>query len=324
MSTNPAALAPLRQETPGHDFLPAVLFGLSRRPRSIPARFLYDARGSELFDMICELPEYYVTRAELGILQSRGEEIAAVIEPGAHLIEFGSGSVRKAALLLEAMQKPRAYTPVDISAEFLRAQANKIAAEFPAVEVLPVCADFSSPLTLPLPAVTARGRRVGLFAGSTIGNMTTDEAIAFLRGCRQLLGAGAGMLVGVDLKKDPALLHAAYNDSAGVTAAFTLNLIHRMNRELRANFAVGRFAHHAFYNAALGRIEIYLRSLDAQMATIAGRQFTFARDELIRTEFSYKYSLSEFRFLARCGGFAPRAYWTDLDRLFAIHYLVAT
>ncbi|HXP13667.1 MAG TPA: L-histidine N(alpha)-methyltransferase, partial [Stellaceae bacterium] len=233
-------------------FRAAALSGLSRAPKDIPCRFLYDKRGSDLFEQICDLPEYYVTRAETAILTAQAGEIARLIGPRCRLIEFGSGGSRKVRLLLEALDNPLSYVPVDISGETLHRAASAIAADFPALEVIAVCADYMEPRRLPDLAARPGGRRVGFFPGSTIGNLTPEESVEFLRGCRELLGPGGGMIVGADLKKDPGVLHAAYNDSAGVTARFTLNLLERMNRELAADFDPARFAHDASYNPELG------------------------------------------------------------------------
>jgi dimethylhistidine N-methyltransferase len=301
-------------------FRDAALAGLRRAPKSIPCRFLYDRRGSALFEQICDLPEYYVTRAETAILTERAGEIASLIGPRCRLIEFGSGASHKVRLLLEVLDQPLSYVPIDISGETLHQAASSIAADFPALEVVAVCADYMEPRRLPDLAQKPGGRRVGFFPGSTIGNLTPDEALEFLRGCRALLGPGGGMIVGADLKKDPALLHAAYNDAAGVTAQFTLNLLERMNRELDADFDLSRFEHEAFYNGHAGRVEIYIHSLMDQIVTVAGRRFMFARDERVHVEYSYKFSVAEFQALARHAGFKPVQCWTGAG-LFGVHYL---
>jgi len=303
-------------------FRAAALSGLSRAPKAIPCRFLYDRRGSALFEEICNLPEYYVTRAETAILTAQVGEIARLIGPRARLIEFGSGGSRKVRRLLEALDNPLSYMPVDISGETLHRAASSIAADFPALEVIAVCADYMEPRRLPDLASRAGGRRVGFFPGSTIGNLTPEEAVEFLRGCRELLGSGGGMIVGADLKKDPALLHAAYNDAAGVTARFTLNLLERMNRELDADFDPARFEHEAFYNPDQGRIEIYIRSQMDQIVRVAGRRFLFARGERVHVEYSYKFAVEEFQALARRAGFRPVQCWTG-EGLFGVFYLSA-
>jgi L-histidine Nalpha-methyltransferase len=304
-------------------FRDVAVAGLTRHRKAIPCRFLYDARGSELFERICDLPEYYVTRAETALLAERAGEIAARIGPRARLIEFGSGASTKVRLLLSALDQPSSYVPIDISGSMLHQAASAIAADFPALAVIAVCADYMEPLRLPPLVAATRNRRVGFFPGSTIGNLTPEEAVAFLRGCRELLGPGGAMIVGADLKKDPATLHAAYNDAAGVTAQFTLNILARMNRELGADFNLRRFAHEAFYNPDAGRIEIYIRSLMDQLVTISGRRIAFTAGERIHVEYSYKFTIDEFRRLATRAGFKPLDCWTDAENRFGVHYLVA-
>ncbi len=302
-------------------FRDAALAGLMRRAKSLPCRFLYDERGSALFEEICELPEYYLTRTELAILRERAPEIAALAGPHAQLIEFGSGSSRKVRLLLEALEEPAAYVAIDISREPLRRAAEDLAADFPELPVVAICADYLQPLRLPPLPARGEGRRLGFFPGSTIGNFRPEDAVDFLAGCRRVLGRDGLMLVGVDLKKDPAVLEAAYNDAAGVTAAFNLNLLERMNRELDAEFDLERFAHEAFYNEAAGRIEIYIRSLADQLVTVAGRPIRFAAGERIHTEDSCKYTIAEFRRLASEAGFRAQRSWTDRRELFGVHLL---
>jgi dimethylhistidine N-methyltransferase len=303
------------------EFARAVLDGLSRQPRAIPARFLYDARGSALFDAICELPEYYLTRTETKILTERAEEIARLAGPGCALIEFGSGSSTKSRLLLDAMDLA-VYAPIDISRLHLDRTAALLRADYPAVSVQPVCADFMTVDGLPAEMDGAR-RRIGFFPGSTIGNLTPEESDAFLGRARRLVGNDGAMIIGIDLRKDPAALHAAYNDSAGVTAAFTLNLLRRMNRELDGDFDTRTFEHVAFYNQEEGRIEIYFRSMSNQTATVAGRRFEFAQGELVHTEYSYKYDSQGFAEAARRADFRLAALWTDPERLFAVAWLEA-
>lgn len=303
------------------EFRHAVLAGLGRRPRAIPAKFLYDAAGSALFDEICELPEYYLTRTEMRILAERAPDIARLTGPGAALIEFGSGSSVKSRLLLDAMDELAVYAPIDISRQHLEASAARLRRDYPALRIEPVCADYMALQALPRPADDTR--RLGFFPGSTIGNLEPAEATAFLRRARNLLGDEGTLLLGVDLRKDERRLHEAYNDSAGVTAAFTLNLLRRMNRELHATFDLDGFAHEAFYDPDEGRIEIYLRSLRDQSAAVAGRPFGFAAGERIHTEYSYKYDLDGIDALARSGGFRVGEVWTDEDRLFAVAYLLA-
>jgi L-histidine N-alpha-methyltransferase len=305
---------------PGEEsFRDAVLKGLGRTPKSIPCKFFYDARGSMLFEAICRLPEYYLTRTETAILEEGAAEIAAQIGPHSRLIEFGSGASTKVRILLTALDRPAAYVPVDISREHLRDAAVGLAEDFPSLPVVAVCADYTRPFALP-PLPAPGGKRVGFFPGSTIGNFEPDAAVNFLTNYARILGPGGEMLIGVDLKKDPEILDAAYNDRAGVTAEFNLNLLGRINRELDGDLDIDRFEHVAFYNEAEGRIEIYIRSLANQEAWIAGTSIFFAKDELIHTEYSYKYSVVEFRNLAARAGFRPLDIWTDPADLFSVHY----
>ncbi len=304
-------------ETDREEFRRAVLDGLSARPRAIPAKFLYDARGSALFDDICELPEYYLTRTETAILKQRAAEIGRRAGPGCALVEFGSGSSVKSRLLIEALPKLALYAPIDISRQHLDATAAGLRRDYPKLRVEPVCADFMGPV----PPIESTGRRLGFFPGSTIGNLTPQEATAFLRNVRSLLGDDGALVLGADLRKDPQRLHDAYNDSAGVTAAFTLNLLRRMNRELKATFDLSAFAHEAFYDEAKGRIEIYVRSLEPQTVSIDGKRFEFAAGERVHTEYSYKYDAAGLAALAASGGFRIAETWTDPERLFAVVYL---
>jgi len=311
-----------------HDLAPAtesfrdcVLDGLSRRPKAIPCRFLYDARGSMLFEAICELPEYYPTRTETAILAECAPEIAAAMGSACELIEFGSGASRKVRLLLGALENPAAYVAIDISREALRHAANALAASFPNLAVMAVCADYMRPMELPPLPSAGEGRRLGFFPGSTIGNLDQAAAIAFLAGCRKVIGDDGAMLVGVDLKKDPKILHAAYNDAQGITAAFNLNLLERVNRELGGDFNLARFAHDASYNAELGKIEIFIRSDADQIVTVAGQRFRFSRGERIHTEDSCKYTIGAFQQLATRAGYRAERCWTDPAALFSVHLL---
>lgn len=312
-------------ERPGtadrEEFRNAVLAGLGATPRAIPARFLYDARGSALFDAICELPEYYLTRTETAILGRCAAEIAQRAGPDCALVEFGSGSSVKSRLLLDAMPDLDAYVPIDISREHLDETAGRLRRDYPRLRVEPVCADYMALDSLP--AFINGARRIGFFPGSTIGNLTPEEATAFLRRARRLLRDDGALILGIDLKKDPQRLHDAYNDAAGVTAQFTLNLLRRMNRELDANFDLAAFAHEAFYNPTEGRIEIYFRSLRPQSVTVAGRRFSFAEGERVHTEYSYKYDDAGIAALAESGGFTITKAWTDPERLFAVAWLQA-
>jgi dimethylhistidine N-methyltransferase len=306
---------------PGEDsFRDAVLGGLSSTPKSLPCKFFYDARGSALFEAICEVPEYYLTRTELGILETYAATIAGRIGPNCRLIELGSGASRKVRLLLSALEAPLAYVPVDISRSFLRDAAASIAADFPELDVIAVCADYTRPFELPKLAGPP-GKRVGFFPGSTIGNFEPEAVVAFLTHCGRLLGPGAEMLIGADVKKDKKILDAAYNDAQGLNAAFNLNLLHRIAKELDSDIAIDDFEHVAFYNPDEGRVELYIRSLKDQTAVIAGRRFSFAAGEMIHTENSYKYAIPEFRALAARAGFQALETWTDAGGKFSVHYL---
>jgi dimethylhistidine N-methyltransferase len=302
-------------------FRDGLIAGLSRPRKAISCKFLYDERGSALFEAICATPEYYPTRTEIRILEDAAPEIAALLGPECALVEFGSGNSRKVRVLLDALEDPRAYLPVDISRELLLHAAKGVAADYPGLEVIAVCADYTEGFHLPFVA-GARGL-TGFFPGSTIGNLMPDEAKAFMRSAGRTLGRGGFLLVGVDLKKDDETLNAAYNDRAGVTAAFSLNLLARANAELGADFDLGGFQHEAFYAAEKGRIEIYLRSLADQTVRVAGRVFRFREGERIHTEYSYKYTIDEFQALAAASGFRPLRCWTDEAALFSVHLLEA-
>ena len=307
------------QPTAG-SFLNDVIEGLSAKQKALPPKYFYDARGSELFDAICELPEYYPTRTELAILQSRSSEIAERAQPHSAIVEYGSGSGRKTRLLIAAVE-PTAYVAIDISAEQLRSAVANLSAEFTQVRMYAVCADYTQAVPLNELDVLRGPRRIIYFPGSTIGNFSTADAKRFLINARQVARKGGGMLVGVDLKKDARVLHAAYNDAQGVTAAFNLNMLARINRELGGDFDLSAFRHLACYNAAESRIEMHLVSTRAQRATVAGRAFMFGAGETIHTENSYKYSVEEFQTLAREAGFDAEHSWVDDQDLFAIHYL---
>lgn len=301
------------------DFLTAVLSGLMAAKKSIPSKFFYDELGSGLFDQICELEEYYPTRTELSLLKKYGLEIAGAIGANSHLIEFGSGSSVKIRTLLQAMDDPLSYVPMDISKEHLLFAAKKLAGSFPDLPVIAICADYTSGFSFP---ELGFGKRTGFFPGSTIGNFTPAEAEQFLRGAKSLL-QGGGMLVGVDLIKDEATLNAAYNDSKGVTANFNLNLLERCNSELKANFDLSHFEHSAFFNVPQNRIEMHLVSLRDQIVSVAGQSIAFAKSESIHTENSCKYTVSGFQSLAKKAGFNPVNVWRDADDLFSIHFLEA-
>jgi dimethylhistidine N-methyltransferase len=301
-------------------FAEDVLSGLAATPKRLPPKYFYDATGSALFEEITRLPEYYPTRTELGILRARGDEIAALMPKGAALIEFGAGATTKARLLL-ATGAFGAYVPVDISGEFLHTQARQLRADLPGLPVYPVAADFTAAFALPTPVRDMP--KAGFFPGSTIGNFEPHEAVRFLRSVRAILGHDAWLIVGVDLEKDERVLAAAYNDAAGVTARFDLNLLARINHELAGTFELDAFRHRAIYNHERHRIEMHLVSRKPQTARVAGHSIAFREGETIHTENSYKYSLERFAALAREAGWTPHASWTDRDVTFSVHALHA-
>jgi dimethylhistidine N-methyltransferase len=300
-----------------------VLDGLALPAKNIPSLYFYDQRGSELFDAITALPEYYPTRTEIGILETHGGEMAAALGPGVRLIELGSGSAVKTELLLARLVAPAAYVPVEISREHLQAAAARIAADFPELEVLPVTADFTEPFDLPEPKRSRVRRNVAFFPGSTIGNFQRAMAADLLRATRREVGPGGAMLIGVDLVKDRAVLEHAYNDDAGVTAQFNLNLLLRLNRELGADFDADAFRHEAVWDDAHERIEMRLVSTRPQSVRVAGRAFDFAAGEILVTEYSHKYTLDGFRALAEASGFSVARIWTDPEALFSVQLLEA-
>jgi dimethylhistidine N-methyltransferase len=301
------------------DFADAVLAGFARKPRSLPCRFFYDARGSALFEEITQLPEYYPTRAETALLETYGGEIAERMGDARVLVEFGSGSSRKTSLLLSALPRISVYVPIDVAGESLAEAADWLSERHDGLAIRPLVADFTKTRTLPI--VARRSRKLGFFSGSTIGNLTHAEAQAFLVNAAYLLGRGASFLVGVDLKKDPAILIPAYNDSGGVTAAFNLNLLERINRELNGDIDLDRFAHDAVYDGIQGRIEMHLVSLASQTVRVLDRAFRFAKGERIHTENSHKYTVGEFQTLAAASGWRPVKAWTDEADLFSLHLL---
>jgi dimethylhistidine N-methyltransferase len=298
-----------------------VIEDLSQQPKRLSPKYFYDAAGSELFEQITLLPEYYPTRTELTILRDRGRAISAIVPDGAALVEFGAGATTKVRLLLNECSFG-AYVPVDISGDFLKAQADALRADFPGLDVHPVTADFTTPFALPEAVSTMP--KVGFFPGSTLGNFEPHEASAFLRSARGILGNGARMVIGVDLEKDEHLLYKAYNDAAGVTARFNLNVLHRINRELGGNFDISAFMHRAIYNRDRHRIEMHLISKKALTARVLGRNFSFRPGESIHTESSYQYSLERFTALARGSGWTPLESWTDPAGMFSVHALVAS
>jgi len=301
-------------------FLEDVIAGLSLPQKTLPPKYFYDSAGSRLFERICRLPEYYLTRAELSLTRRHLSSIARFTGKSCTVIEYGSGESLKTRLLLRGL-RPCAYVAVDISPAALLGAVRRLSRAFPKLNITGVAGDFSRPLKIP--AFEGKARRVVYFPGSTIGNLTPEEAHAFLRMTRGQVGPQGAMLVGVDLKKDPARLHAAYNDSRGVTAAFNLNLLARINRELGGDFDLARWRHYAFYNAPLGRIEMHLAALTGQTVNVGNHRFAFAHGETIHTENSYKYSAEEFRALAALGGFSAHKLWTDAKGLFALFGLEA-
>lgn len=302
-------------------FLEDVLAGMALGQKSIPPKYFYDQRGSKLFERICELPEYYPTRTEMAIMRTHIVEIGRVLGPAIELVEFGSGASLKTRLLIEHC-RPVLYVPIEISVDALHEAAAALSADYPWLNISGVVADFAQPLNLPEFVVPAK-RRVVYFPGSTIGNFTREEALGFLARCRDVVGSGGILLVGVDLKKDKAMLNAAYNDAQGVTAAFNLNLLHRINRELDGDFRVQRFRHKAFYDEAMGRIEMHLESQYAQFVHIAGRRFDFKPGETLHTEISCKYDIREFQQLAARARFHAERVWTDPQKLFSVHAMMA-
>lgn len=315
-----AAPVPTDLHPSADDITGDVLRGLSQDPKRLPSKYFYDQRGSELFEAITRLPEYYLTRVETALLAERGAEIADAVGPRAHVVEPGSGSGRKTRLLLGALRDPVAYTPIDLARDALSAGAQRLQAAFPAIEVLPVIADFTRPVPLPRPARDARSVLV-FFPGSTLGNFTRDEAVDLLRALRTTMGDGGAALLGLDLEKDPAVVEAAYNDAAGVTAEFTLNLLRRLNRDVGSDFDLGAFAHRARYIADEGRIVTTLESLRDQVVTVAGRRFAFARGEQMQVEQSQKYTDARIADIAAGAGLRVVAAWNDLRDWFGLRLL---
>jgi dimethylhistidine N-methyltransferase len=300
----------------------ALLAGLRTSPKHVAPRFLYDEAGSTLFERICRLPEYYPTRTETAILRANLGAIVESIGERALLVEPGSGTSVKTRLLLDAMPNLSGYVPVDISREFLLNAARRLGAAYPDLEILPVCADFMAPFPLPLPRRRAPSRVVFFFPGSTIGNLERDDAVALLASLRDTAGRRGGLLIGVDLVKSPELIERAYNDSAGVTAQFNLNLLVHLNREYGADFDPSRFRHRATWDPRHQRIEMQLVSTMAQVAHLGGETLHFGRGEPLRTEYCHKYSIPGFGALARGAGWRSEDVWTDPLAMFSVHYLV--
>ncbi|MCZ6912813.1 MAG: L-histidine N(alpha)-methyltransferase [Proteobacteria bacterium] len=305
---------------PSGDIRQEVLDGLAQPQKRLSPKWFYDEEGSRLFDQITRLPEYYPTRTELGILHTHIAEMAGMIGSCVAIVEFGAGSSVKIRILLDILETPAAFIPVDISGEHLLDAARQLAMDYPDLEILPVCADFTQPFDLPVP-VAAVNRNLVFFPGSTIGNFDLEQARQLLKVMAIEAGAGGGLLIGVDLKKDPATLESAYNDDAGVTADFNLNLLVRLNREIGADFDLGQFTHRAIYSEDKGRIEMHLVSEKDQSVNIDGQLIEFLAGEHILTECSHKYELQEFADLAGEAGFNIRKVWTDPERMFSVQYL---
>ena len=321
MSTVQDALEALTDLTPTpQQVLADAVAGLSATPRQLPSKYFYDAKGSRLFEQITRTPEYYPTRTELALLQECLPDIARTVGPGLHVVELGSGSGRKTALLLTALQDPVAYTPIEISRAALLSSIDHLAPALPDVEMLPVCADFTRPVQLPTPARPATGRLV-FFPGSTLGNFTEDDAVQLLEAMRQTMGDDGRALIGIDLHKDTALIQAAYNDAEGVTAAFTLNLLERLNREIGSDFDLQGFEHRARYDAEQLRIETDLVSLRSQAVHLDGHTFHFQPGEPIRVEYSHKYTDASFERLIARAGLTVDARWNALDPAFGLRLL---
>jgi dimethylhistidine N-methyltransferase len=299
-----------------------VLRGLRSPQKELPCKLFYDKFGSELFERITALDEYYPTRAEQRIMRAAAAEIAGALGPECVLIEYGSGSSQKTRILLDHLQQPAGYVPIEISREQLREAASALAAAYPDLLVVPVCADYTTSIQLP-PVVPVGKRRVAYYPGSTIGNFTPEDARRFLSKILSVCGPDGGLLIGVDLKKDPLMLHRAYNDALGVTAAFNLNILARLNRDLAADFALEQFRHYAFYNPVFARVEMHLVSLRTQSVHVAGVPIHFTRGESIWTEASYKYNPPEFAALAASAGWHVEQFWTDDRGLFSVQYLTA-
>jgi dimethylhistidine N-methyltransferase len=309
------------QKIMADDELDALIDGLSQPEKMISPKYFYDERGSQLFEKITRLPEYYPTETELGIMRDNIGEIVSLVGKQASLIEFGSGSSLKTRVLLEHLDELAAYVPVDISEDHLLESAQQIRKEFPGLDVLPVVADFTHPFRLPSPIVMPV-RNIVYFPGSTIGNFTHDAAHELLLVMHEEAGAGGALLIGVDLQKDPVIIERAYNDSVGVTAEFNRNMLRHLNREFGADFDVDAFAHSAEYNEDEGRIEIRLVSERHQEFTLGDASFSIGKDEAILTEYSHKYTLDGFAAMAQTAGFTVERVWMDAERLFSVQYLV--
>jgi len=308
---------------PGLDcFLAEVLIGLRKPQKELPSKYFYDERGSQLFERICELKEYYITRTEAAIMQAHIEEMVELIGSHVLVIEYGCGNCEKVRFLMDHLHDPVAFIPIDISQDQLLQVARELDSIYPQLQVLPVCADYTSSFELPVPKQESK-RTVVYFPGSTISNFDPIPAKHFLEHIASLCGSGGALLIGVDLKKDPAVLHSAYNDGEGLTAAFNLNLLERINRELDCDFQLDGFEHYAFYNPRESRVEMHLVSKKGQVVHIEGKTISFAKGESIWTENSYKYNLDEFEQMAAAAGFRVERVWADERQWFSVQYLTA-
>ncbi|CAN5148481.1 L-histidine N(alpha)-methyltransferase [soil metagenome] len=318
MNAVAVALTDLRPSA--DDITGDVLAGLSGTPKQLPSKYFYDRRGSELFEQITRQPEYYLTRVELALISDRAAEIARAVGAKAHVVEYGSGSGRKTHLLLDALEDPVAYTPVEISRSALLGSVERLDREFDDVEMLPVCGDFTQPVPLPRPSREAQ-RVLVFFPGSTLGNFTNTDAVHLLQAMRQTMGARGSALIGIDLQKSPEIIEAAYNDAAGVTADFTLNLLARLNRDIGSDFDLAAFSHRAIYVPEAGRIETFLDSECDQVVTVAGQRFHFATGEAMQVEYSHKYSDAGFAALAGQAGLRVVQQWNDDRDWFGLRLL---
>jgi dimethylhistidine N-methyltransferase len=302
------------------NLLREVQKGLEQSPKRIHPKFFYDARGSDLFEQITELPEYYLTQSEIEILRSHGKEIANRLGENLMVVEYGSGSSEKIHLLLNFLKKPKGYIAIDLAKKALKTLAGALDRDYPALEIIAVCADFTKPIVLPVNGSHEFLPRLAFFPGSSIGNFEPLQAGEFLQTIRNEMGPGGGLLIGVDLKKNKAKLNRAYNDSKGITKAFNKNLLARLNRECSANFDLDAFEHSAFYNEEAGRIEMHLVSRLEQSVQLGQKIYSFQRSETIHTENSYKYHIEEFQQIGRQAGWKPNCVWTDSNELFSLQY----
>lgn len=302
------------------NLLTEVLMGLSKKQKTVSPKFLYDKKGSEIFEKICEVEAYYPTRAESEIYRLYAQEMAQMIGEEALIIEPGSGSAEKVRFLLKELKAPKGYVPIEISKEILLRTTFELHEEFPYLDVTPVCADFTQEIDLPLSVNSRSGKKVIFFPGSTIGNLYPDEAISFLKKFGKIVGSGGGFLIGADLKKDKAIFELAYDDPEGVTSAFNMNLLERLNREVNASFDLDNFHHEALYNEDLGRVEMHLKSNIPQLVRVNETVFRFNEGETIHTENSYKYSVEEFCELCAKAKLEIKKCWKDPKGLFCVYY----